>query len=106
MAARAGHGHRRRWRAAAPRCRTLSAQGRPVFVLALEGDADAGTVADAPHAWCRLGAAGEGAQLLRENGVDELVLAGGVRRRRAARRAAGLARGEILRRDRLSAARR
>ncbi len=33
-------------------------------------------VADVPHAWVRLGAAGEGMRLLRENGVEELVLAG------------------------------
>ena len=33
------------------------AAGRPVFVLALEGEADQATVAGVPHAWCRLGAA-------------------------------------------------
>jgi DUF1009 family protein len=37
-------------------------------------------VADTPHAWVRLGAAGDGFRLLHENGVDELVMAGGIRR--------------------------
>ena len=53
---------------------------RPVFVLAFEGIADRAVVAGSPHAWVRLGAAGEGMRLLRENGVVELVLAGSVRR--------------------------
>lgn len=54
--------------------------GREVFVLALEGAAEAATVAGVSHAWCRLGAAATGLDLLRANGVTELVLAGGVRR--------------------------
>jgi hypothetical protein len=58
-------------------CRAAS---RPVFVLAFEGAADPATVADVPHAWVRLGAAGLGMRLLRENGVEELVLAGAVER--------------------------
>ena len=56
------------------------AQSRPVFVLAFAGAADPATVADVPHAWVRLGAAGEGMRLLRENGVADLVLAGAVER--------------------------
>jgi UDP-2,3-diacylglucosamine hydrolase len=56
------------------------AAGRPVFVLALEGEADRDTVAAVPHGWCRLGGAASGLDLLRANGVAELVLAGGVRR--------------------------
>ena len=56
------------------------AEGREVFVLALEGAAEPATVRDAPHAWCRLGAAATGLALLRENRVSELVLAGGIRR--------------------------
>lgn len=56
------------------------AEGRPVFVLALEGAADPAMVGDAPHSWIRLGAAADGLRLLRENGVEELVLAGGVQR--------------------------
>jgi hypothetical protein len=59
------------------RCRAAS---RPVFVLALEGEADPDMVADVPHAWSRLGAAAKGLDLLRANNVTDLVLAGGVRR--------------------------
>jgi DUF1009 family protein len=58
-------------------CRRI---GRDVFVLALEDAAEAETVEDVPHAWCRIGAAAAGLSLLRENRVEELVLAGGVRR--------------------------
>jgi DUF1009 family protein len=50
------------------------------FVLALEGAAEPETVADAPHAWCRLGAGGAALGLLRDNGVTDLVFAGGVQR--------------------------
>src|SRR5207302_11337018 len=56
------------------------AAGREVFVLALEGEADRATVERVPHAWCRLGGAATGLDVLRAHGVDELVLAGGVRR--------------------------
>jgi UDP-2,3-diacylglucosamine hydrolase len=56
------------------------AAGRAVFVLALEGEADPVPVAAVPHAWCRLGGAAAGLDLLRARGVGDLVLAGGVRR--------------------------
>jgi DUF1009 family protein len=56
------------------------AAGRDVFVLALEGEADREIVDSVPHAWCRLGGAAAGLDLLRAQGIGELVLAGGVRR--------------------------
>jgi DUF1009 family protein len=56
------------------------ASGREFFVLAFEGEAAPETVKGTPHAWVRLGDAGEGLDRLREAGVQELVLAGGVRR--------------------------
>ena len=56
------------------------ARGREVFVLALKGEAEPATVETVPHAWCRLGGAATGLDLLRAAGVGELVLAGGVRR--------------------------
>jgi DUF1009 family protein len=59
---------------------TCRANGRDIFVLALEGAAESETVAGVPHAWCRMGAAAKGLSLLRENRVTELVLAGGIRR--------------------------
>jgi DUF1009 family protein len=65
-----------------PHCliEACKAQGRPFFVLALEGDADPADFADAPHAAVRIGAAAEGLQRLREAGVREIVMAGAVRR--------------------------
>jgi UDP-2,3-diacylglucosamine hydrolase len=42
------------------------AAGRPYFVIAFEGSADPAIVNGAPHAWIRLGAAGEGLRILRE----------------------------------------
>jgi DUF1009 family protein len=55
------------------------ARGREVFVVALEGQAAPTLVgSDTPHAWARLGAAGRIVALLREAGVDELVMAGKV----------------------------
>ena len=56
--------------------------GRPVFVIALEDQADAAALelGDVPHAWVRLGAAGKALRLLREAGVRDLLLAGSVRR--------------------------
>lgn len=56
------------------------AEGRAVFVLAFEGEADPESVRDLPHAWVRLGAAGEAIRLLRAAGVSEVVLAGRIRR--------------------------
>jgi len=55
------------------------AEGRPVFVLALEGAADPAAIGDAPQGWIRLGAAAKGLRLLRQHGVDDIVLAGGVK---------------------------
>lgn len=56
------------------------ASERPYFVLALEGQTPPETVTDAPHAWVRLGAAGKALKILRDAEVEELVLAGPVRR--------------------------
>jgi DUF1009 family protein len=58
-------------------CRAIN---RPVFVLAFEGSCDPATMTGVPHGWTRLGAAATGLRLLHENDVDELVMAGGVRR--------------------------
>ncbi|MGH7002462.1 MAG: LpxI family protein [Alphaproteobacteria bacterium] len=54
--------------------------GQPFFVLALEGQADPAQIGDAPHFWCRLGAAAEGEKILRANGTEEVVFVGKVRR--------------------------
>jgi lipid-A-disaccharide synthase len=56
------------------------ARGALPFVLALEGHANEATVADADHAWVRLGALGEAFRLLKNAGVGEVVFAGAIRR--------------------------
>jgi lipid-A-disaccharide synthase len=56
------------------------AENRPFFVLALKGAADPELAKDLPHAWIRIGQGGAGMRYLRQAGVTELVLAGGVRR--------------------------
>jgi len=58
-------------------CRAVN---RPVFVLAFEDSCAPATVADVAHEWLRLGAGATGLRLLRDNQVEELVMAGGVRR--------------------------
>ena len=55
--------------------------GRDVFILALVGAADPG-VEQYPHAWNSLGEVGRAIQLLRDHGVDEVLLAGKVARPR------------------------
>ncbi|MFA7428628.1 MAG: UDP-2,3-diacylglucosamine diphosphatase LpxI [Rhodospirillaceae bacterium] len=54
--------------------------GRPFFVLALEGFADSAVLGDAPTAWVRLGAVGDAIRILHEHAVTQVVLAGAVRR--------------------------
>jgi len=58
-------------------CRAV---GRDVFVIAFKGQCDEETLAGVDHAWVRLGAAGKSIQLLKDNGVRELVMAGHIRR--------------------------
>jgi len=55
--------------------------GRDIFVLALRGQAEsAGWVESTRHAWIGLGEAGKALDLLRREGVVELVFAGRVKR--------------------------
>lgn len=54
--------------------------GRDFFVLALTGQADPEIVEQVPHEWIRMGAAGRGFAILKEQGIEELVMAGRVRR--------------------------
>ena len=56
------------------------AAGRPVFVLALEGQTDSGLLDGVEHAWIPLGAVGRGIDILKDAGVSDVVFAGGVRR--------------------------
>ncbi len=55
------------------------AAGREVFVVGIEGAAQKG-IERFPHAWVRIGAMGEFLRLLKENGCEEIVLIGGVKR--------------------------
>lgn len=54
--------------------------GREVFVVALQGHADPATFEGVDHAAIRLGAAGDILDRLKAEGVEELVMAGGVKR--------------------------
>ena len=54
--------------------------GRPVFMIAFQGQTDPATVADLPHAWVKMGEAGRTIGELKRAGVTDLVMAGPVRR--------------------------
>lgn len=56
------------------------AQGRQVFIAALEGFAEADVVSPFPHRFFRLGAIGAIQAGLRENGCSEVVMIGPVKR--------------------------
>jgi DUF1009 family protein len=58
----------------------VRAEGRPVFVLALEGQSDPNLVAECDHAWIPMGAIGRGIDAFKQAGVIQVVFAGGVRR--------------------------
>lgn len=79
--------------------------GRDCFVVAFEGQAEPEIVARAEHVWVRLGAAGEALARLHAAGVEEIVMAGPVRRptwrelRPDGRAARFLARGLLNRGD-------
>ncbi len=56
------------------------AAGRDVFIVGLEGFADPAVLAPWPHEICRPGAAGRIVEALRQNGCQDLVMIGPVRR--------------------------
>ncbi|MBM3566550.1 MAG: DUF1009 domain-containing protein, partial [Alphaproteobacteria bacterium] len=56
------------------------AAGRPFFLIALEGQADPALARGNPHAWVRLGRAGEAITRLHAEQCRDLVFAGTVRR--------------------------
>lgn len=57
-------------------------QQRPFFVVALEEAADDAIIEEVPHLWVRLGAIGKALSALKQEGCEELVMAGRVRRPR------------------------
>lgn len=50
--------------------------GRPFYVLAFRGQADADIVSGVPHAWVRLGGVGRIFRLLKSEGISDVVMAG------------------------------
>ncbi|WP_142847011.1 LpxI family protein [Telmatospirillum sp. J64-1] len=54
--------------------------GRDFFVIAFEGFAEKSMVEGVPHVWLRLGEAGSGFKILHDQGVEDVVMAGPVRR--------------------------
>ena len=54
--------------------------GRSCFVIAIEGQADSDIIEGADHVWLRLGAGGKILNALRKAGVEEVVMAGAIRR--------------------------
>ena len=56
------------------------ASAREFFVVAFEGGADEGALADLPHGRTTLGAVGKTLEMLRQAGCEEVVLAGRLRR--------------------------
>lgn len=59
---------------------TVRDQGRPVFVVAFEGQTDPMTVDGLPHAWMRLGATSKTLEALHAAGCGEVVMAGPMKR--------------------------
>lgn len=55
-------------------------QGRPVFVVVLDGQGDPGAYAGVPHAVLRIGAAGAIIGKMQDAGCTDLVMAGWIRR--------------------------
>jgi UDP-2,3-diacylglucosamine hydrolase len=60
--------------------RAAQAAGREVFIVGLEGHAEAARIAPFPHTFMRMGAAVRMLALLREKGCRDLVLVGPVKR--------------------------
>lgn len=54
--------------------------GRPFFVIAFEGQAEPDLYTGIPHMVVRLGAAGRTLKALRDNGVEEIIFVGGIKR--------------------------
>lgn len=59
---------------------TVRDAGRPVFVVAFEGQTEPSTVEGLPHAWMRLGATSKTLEALHAAGCGEVVMAGPMRR--------------------------
>lgn len=69
-------------RGALPRAvmQSCTAQGRPFFVLAFDGQTEPELVANVPHKWCRIGAANDIITSLKQAEVQELIMVGAMTR--------------------------
>ncbi len=56
------------------------AEDRPYFILGIEGAVDSALLDGEPHARIRIGAIGEALKLLRDEGVEQLVMGGRMKR--------------------------
>jgi len=56
------------------------AEGRPFFVFAIKGAAPQGSFDALPHCWIRLGAAGDYLKRAQDEGVQDMVMVGPVKR--------------------------
>ena len=60
--------------------RACQDSGRDFLVIGFQGHAEKKNFADVPHAWVRLGAAGQSIKNLKDAGCQELVMAGTIKR--------------------------
>jgi DUF1009 family protein len=60
--------------------RACTRQGREYFVIAIEGTTDQAVVENVPHEWVRIGSLGKAISVMKQHGVEELVMAGRVKR--------------------------
>ena len=51
-------------------------QGREIFILAIEGATEPAATEGVPHAWMRMGEIAHALELLKDQGIGELVMAG------------------------------
>lgn len=56
------------------------AQGRPIYILALEGQTETSLIQDENHLWSRIGEVSKAVKYFRQNNVTELTMAGGIQR--------------------------
>ena len=56
------------------------AEKREIFVIALENEADEVSISHAPHEWVGVGQVGKWTKILKKKGINNIVLAGKVRR--------------------------
>lgn len=61
-------------------CEACETQGRPYYVVALEGHADEAALTGRPHSTVRVGAVGKALAVLKSQEIREIIIAGGLAR--------------------------